>query len=156
MPTRNTPGSTPRHAGFSLIELMTTVVIVAILASIAVPTYTSQIRKSRRTEARNAVLDLAGREERFYSTNNAYSSKPSDLGYSTVTTDTWTTVGTIGSGYYTIVAAVANNASTYIITATTAGIQTSDAQCATFVVDQTGAQSATGSGTNATKDCWGN
>ncbi|HHZ88190.1 MAG TPA: prepilin-type N-terminal cleavage/methylation domain-containing protein, partial [Chromatiaceae bacterium] len=37
--------------GFTLIELMVTIVIVAILASIAIPSYTGQIQKSRRAEA---------------------------------------------------------------------------------------------------------
>ena len=48
-----------RSAGFTLIELMVVVIIATILLSIAIPAYTSQIRKSRRTEARTAVLDLA-------------------------------------------------------------------------------------------------
>ncbi len=52
--------------GFTLIELMVTIMVAAILAAIAVPSYTSQIRKSRRTEARNAVLDAAAREERLF------------------------------------------------------------------------------------------
>jgi len=47
--------------GFTLIELMVTVAIVTILATIAVTSYTSQIQKSRRTEAKSALLDLAGR-----------------------------------------------------------------------------------------------
>ena len=47
-----------RVAGFTLVELMVTILIGAILLAIAVPTYQAQIRKSRRTEARNAVLDL--------------------------------------------------------------------------------------------------
>lgn len=153
MTTRNI-STGARRAGFTLVELMITIVIGAILVSIAIPAYTSQIRKSRRTEARSAVLDLAGREERFYSTNNAYSSNPKELGYSTVVTDTWATVGAIGSGYYTIF--VAATATTYTITATKAGLQNGDAQCATFAINQVGQQTATGSGTNPTADCWGN
>ena len=50
-----------RHAGFTLVELMITVVILAIVVSIAMPSYSVQVRKSRRTEARTALLDLAGR-----------------------------------------------------------------------------------------------
>ena len=55
-------------AGFTLIELMVTVAIVAILATIAATSYTSQVMKSRRTDARNVLLDLAGREEKIFST----------------------------------------------------------------------------------------
>ena len=74
----------PRTQGFSLIELMVTVAIVAILATIAAVTYTKQVQKSRRTDARSAVMDLAGREEKLFSTTNAYSLLPSDLGYGAV------------------------------------------------------------------------
>ena len=73
----------PNSGGFTLIELMVTVAIATILISIAIPAYNTQIRKSRRTEAKTALLDLAGREERFYNTSSPpnYSSTPSDLGY---------------------------------------------------------------------------
>ena len=47
-------------AGFTLIELMVTVAIVGILATIAATSYQSQVMKSRRTDARTALLDLAG------------------------------------------------------------------------------------------------
>ena len=63
--------------GFTLIELMVTVAIVAILSAIAYPAYTEYILKSRRTDAKNALLDLAARQERFYSLNNKYSIVPS-------------------------------------------------------------------------------
>jgi len=66
-------GGRTRTAGFTLIELMIAIVIATVLITIAVPTYQAQIRKSRRTEARMAVLDLASREERFLSTANSYS-----------------------------------------------------------------------------------
>ena len=45
-------------AGFTLIELMIAVAVVAILGTIAMTSYTSQIQKSRRTDARSAVMDL--------------------------------------------------------------------------------------------------
>jgi type IV pilus assembly protein PilE len=139
-----------RAAGFSLIELMVTVGIVAILASIAVSSYSNQVQKSRRTDARNAILDLAGREEKLYSTNNAYSQLPSDLGYGGTG---WPVL--IGSGYYNI-SVVATNAaagSTYTITATPAGAQVKDTTCTSLFVDQTGAQNATPTANTAT--CWG-
>ena len=43
-------------SGFTLVELMVTIMVVAILAAIAIPGYSSQVRKSRRTEARNDGL----------------------------------------------------------------------------------------------------
>src|ERR1700733_13568803 len=87
-----------RHpeAGFTLVELMVVIVIATVLLSIAIPGYQTQIRKSRRTEARTAVLDLASREERFLSTANNYSQTTTDLGYS------GTFPVTVGAGYYTL------------------------------------------------------
>ena len=84
----------------TLIELMVVVVIATILMSIAVPSYMSQVRQSRRIEAKTALLDLAGREERFFSTsvNGAnYSQTSTDLGYPV---GAWPQV--VGSGYYTV------------------------------------------------------
>jgi len=48
------PSPRTSAAGFSLIELMVTVAIATILISIAIPAYNTQIRKSRRTEAKTA------------------------------------------------------------------------------------------------------
>ena len=63
--------------GFTLIELMVVVAIATILFAIAIPSYVTYIRQSRRTEAKTAVLDLAGREERYLSTNpTAYTDVP--------------------------------------------------------------------------------
>jgi type IV pilus assembly protein PilE len=150
MPKQTTP---PKSAarGFTLIELMITVAIVAILATIASTSYNSQVQKSRRTDARSAVLDLAGREEKLFSTTNAYSAAASDLGYAAVGTP-WPI--NIGSNYYNVSVTVGNPATTYVITATPINSQASDTQCTTLFVDQTGLQSSTGSATTAT--CWGN
>jgi type IV pilus assembly protein PilE len=150
MPKQTTP---PKSAarGFTLIELMVTVAIVAILATIATTSYTSQIQKSRRTDARSALLDLAGREEKLFSTTNAYSATLSDLGYSSAT---------VGSGYYTVAIvspdpAQAATIPTYAITATAVGPQLGDTQCLTLSVNQTGLQSSAPATTPAAT-CWGN
>src|SRR5580692_8078769 len=81
--------------GFTLIELMVTVAIVGILATIAVASYQYEIQKSRRTDARSALMDLAGREEKLFSVTNAYSTDPVALGYGTLTP--------VGNGYYNVI-----------------------------------------------------
>lgn len=144
------------NGGFSLIELMITVAIMAILATVAAAVYTSEVQKSRRTDARTALLDLAGREEKLFSVSNAYSATPSDLGYAAVGVPFPITVGT---GYYQVSVATpdpnqAAAAGTYAITATAIGLQASDTQCLTLSVNQLGSQTSTGTGTAAT--CWGN
>jgi type IV pilus assembly protein PilE len=143
-----------RAAGFSLIELMVTVVVASILVAIAVPTYTSQVRTSRRTDAKTALLDLAGREERIFSTNNgAYTAVAANLGYS------GSFPVTVGSGYYQIAAPVVVAGSTtavatFSITATPIGTQVNDTSCASFTINSQGQQSATGSDPSPSVDCW--
>jgi type IV pilus assembly protein PilE len=138
----------PSSKGFTLVELMIVIVIVAILAAIAVPGYTNQIRKSRRTEARNALLDAAAREERFYATNNAYSTASSDLGYGAA----WPT--SVGSGYYSLGAACTSGApcTAYTLTATAISTQVKDTSCTTLTLTSVGVQGSTGTATAAT--CW--
>jgi type IV pilus assembly protein PilE len=143
--------STPRLEGFTLIELMITVAIVAILGTIAMTSYTSQIQKSRRTDARSAVMDLAGREEKLFSTVNAYSATPSDMGYGAPAA-VWPI--TVGSGYYEVSVTVANPPIAYLVTATAIASQAHDTRCMTLSVDSLGSQTSTGTDTAAS--CWGN
>jgi type IV pilus assembly protein PilE len=158
MMTHDTPGNgpIPPSRGFTLIELMITVAIVAILATIAAATYSSEVQKSRRTDARTALLDLAGREEKLFSVTNAYSALPSDLGYAAVGVP-WPI--TVGSGYYQVTVVTPDPAqpaltSSYSITATPISTQVNDTQCKSLSVNQAGLQSSTGTATTAT--CWGN
>jgi type IV pilus assembly protein PilE len=152
----STQSSKRASSGFTLIELMVTVAIVTILATIAVTSYTSQVQKSRRTEAKSALLDLAGREERLFSTTNAYSSDEAFLGYATVSGTPMTNMN-FGNGYYRLTATVAPAVSptTYILTATpVAGTsQAGDTTCGAFSVNQLGVQTVSGTGTPAS--CWG-
>ena len=156
------PLKSRKHAsfGFTLIELMITVAIVTILATIAVTSYSSQIKKSRRTEAKSALLDLAGREERLFSTTNAYSDKQAFLGYAASGTAQMTNVS-FGNGYYKLTAVVPDpgqpaGTPSYLLTAApVAGTsQANDAACGSFSVNQLGVQTVSGTATAAS--CWGN
>jgi type IV pilus assembly protein PilE len=149
-------------SGFTLIELMITLGIAAILAAIAIPMYQKQVQQSRRTDARTAVLDLAGREERYLSVSASYTNVPANLGYAPVGSgNTFPVV--VGSGYYqltvTVPAVVAPNPPTYVVSSVpVAGSpQLKDLQCQYFSVDNTGKQfsSATGAGgTDTSSTCW--
>jgi type IV pilus assembly protein PilE len=146
--------SSRRIGGFTLVELMIACVVLAIIVAIAMPSYQAQVRKSRRADARNAVLDLAGREERFLSIANSYSQTATDVGYAAFPT-------TVNNGYYQLTVTVPDPnqpgvTPSYIITATYFGPQVTDTDCAQFTVNQLGQQAALNSaGAVNTATCWG-
>ncbi len=61
-----------RERGFTLIELMITVAIVAILAAIAIPSYQDSVWKGKRAEAKAAIFKMLQAQERYYTQNNKY------------------------------------------------------------------------------------
>lgn len=122
-------------AGFTLVELMIVVAVIAILAAIAMPSYTDYVRKARRTDAKNALLDLAARQERFMSMNNAYTKVPANLGYGgTFPAD----VLSGNTAYYQINVPTATGTA-FSATATPVGAQAAD-KCGTYSIDQLGTQ----------------
>ena len=157
----STPLEYRKHGslGFTLIELMVTVAIVSILATIAVTSYSSQVQKSRRTEAKSALLDLSGREEKLFSTTNAYSNLEAFLGYAAGGSLTVMTNMPFGNNYYTLTVQVPDpgqapvTPSTYLLTATPVGTQAKDTSCGSFSLNQLGVQTSTGTATAAS--CWG-
>ncbi len=149
------------HNGFTLVELVVTMVVAAILTAIAVPSYLTYVRQSRRTEAKSAILDLASLEERYFSTANAYTNVPANLGFPTPTSGPNTVTNQpVGSGYYTVTipaptAASATAAAGYSITATAIGDQLKDTDCYQFTVDQTGKHTSINSANaDSTTTCW--
>ncbi len=59
--------------GFTLIELMIVVAVVAILSAIAYPSYTEHVRKSRRAQAKVDLVEYGQLAERFHTVQNTYS-----------------------------------------------------------------------------------
>jgi type IV pilus assembly protein PilE len=70
-----------KQKGFTLIELMIAVVIVAILASIAIPSYSAYITRSNRRAAQATMMEIATRQHQIFAANRAYAASASDLGY---------------------------------------------------------------------------
>jgi type IV pilus assembly protein PilE len=132
----NTPRASHRSAGgFTLVELMVTVAIVAILLSIAVPSYSLFMKQSRRGEAEAALMDIAQREQAYLLDQRAYTNSLVTLG---------TTLPADVQAYYTItpVAPAGATPPTFTITAAPkAG--TAQVGDPTLTIDQTGAKTPT-------------
>jgi type IV pilus assembly protein PilE len=100
----------PRAAGgFTFLELMVVVLLVAILAAIAYPTYRDQVRKAHRADAQAVLMQAAQFMERYYTENGTY--KNAVLPYSKSPID-----GTVS--YYAIALTVPDDGSSFTVTAT--------------------------------------
>ncbi|MBF9171937.1 MULTISPECIES: type IV pilin protein [Xanthomonas] len=131
--------------GFTLIELMITVAVVAILAAIAYPSYTEQIRKSRRAQAKADLMELANLAERFHTANGTFANfKLSGGGAFTQSPREG------GSARYLLSLQAAPTASTFTVVATPQGDQVKD-KCGTLSLNQAGTKTAS---TGTTADCW--
>lgn len=67
------------NKGFTLIEVMIVVAIIGILAAIAYPSYDEYVKRGNRTEGQAFLSDVAARQERYFSQNNAYITDTDDL-----------------------------------------------------------------------------
>lgn len=143
-----------RQRGFTLIEMMVVVIIIGILVKIALPAYTNSVQKAYRTDAKSALLDLATREEKFYSVNNQYTATLSNL-YPGLATTTLP-VASGSTSYYTISAPTVSGPPTASVAAFTASAvpNATSAQandpCGTFTITSTGVTSVSTTMTN----CW--
>lgn len=143
-----------KNSGFTLIELIVTMLIVAILSSIAFSMYQHSIIETKRTQAKTALMDLASREQKLYATTNLYSANPADLGYSGSKFPML-----VGDGYYqvdiSVVPATVTVPASFSLTATPVGPQANDTECASFGLNSLGQQTATNTaGQNTASSCW--
>jgi type IV pilus assembly protein PilE len=69
-----------RSSGFTLLEVMIVVVIVAVLAAIALPSYSAHLRKSARAEAQAVLTDAASRQQQFLVDRRRYADSFAALG----------------------------------------------------------------------------
>lgn len=135
-----------KNQGFSLFELMIVLAILTLLMSIAYPSYTDYLIRTRRCDGQTALLDLANRMESYYSRETTYSTatiglnKPSDL----------LTTNLSAGGWYTL-SIIEQTESTFKLLATAREKQALDKACLSLSFDNFGAKTASPGNQSA---CW--
>jgi len=138
------------ESGFTLIELMIVVVVIGILSAVAYPAYTDHMFKSRRSDAKTVLADIASKQQQYFADNKTYANTVAELGVPALST----------KGYYNILmngtgAVVSGGVTIYTgftVTAQpiAAGPQGGDTKCTSLTITSSGKK--THSGTAA--ECW--
>jgi type IV pilus assembly protein PilE len=127
--------------GITLMELLLVVVIIGILATLAYPNYREFAARAKRTEARAALLKIATNQERFYLTNNTFTTDLTRLGFSS---DPYTT----DSDTYSV-SVTSADASNFIAEADYLPSDSEAGKCDKFTIDGRGQKGSSPDG-----DCW--
>ena len=140
-----------RQQGFTLIELMLALVIVAVLLMIAIPTYKRYVYRVRRAEGHSLLMGIAQAEERYYTSFNAYTSDLTKLGYRSEHPQSQ-------HGYYAAEVSLTDGSSAgsaYLAKAVPQNAQAGDA-CGTLSIDDSGDEQPDASHADANSNgrCW--
>ena len=135
--------------GFTLLELMITVAIVGILASIAYPSYQEHVAKSRRSEAANALMVGAQALERYYSANGRYTTT---LNSGVLPSVYPGKVPDNGTAYYEIGVSGTPAPNSFTLMAQRKGVMAGD-DCGDLTINQAG-QVGISNASRTLADCW--
>ncbi len=141
--------------GFTLVELMVTVAIIGIIASIAYPSYIEHVRASRRADAQGALYTLQQAMERFFTVNSTY--EGSDVGGAPAPALGHAASVPTGGGAPTYDLRIANlTATSYTLRAEPVNAQATD-KCQTLTLTSTNVRGIEGAKPAlAVTDCWRN
>jgi type IV pilus assembly protein PilE len=136
--------------GFTLIELMIAVAILAIISAIAIPQYNRYAFRARRADGQKLLLAIANAEERYYAQQNKYADLKT-IGFSSTAT------ATSDNSYYTATV-TATTVGTFVAqgftaTATPQGAQQKDV-CTTLSITDTGAKNPSPTTKTSNGTCW--
>ncbi len=140
-----------RSSGFNLVELMIVVAIIGILATIATTSYTEYVTRSKRSDAKTALLQVQLAQEKYRANCVQYATGFHATTMSCILGGAHNLVSPTNSpnGYYTIAIGSADT-TTYTITATPTF---TDTKCGTLGINQAGTKTITG--TDSVANCWG-
>jgi type IV pilus assembly protein PilE len=148
-----------QQTGFTLIEILIIMAILGVIVAVAYPNYTEQMKKSRRAEAKVALVELVQMQESAFSDNNAYASALNTGGLLCATRGTClldnSELYTPKKNYILTISNATARGYTITATISTTGQQQDDAQCRTFSINQKNQRTAANaSGTDTTAHCW--
>lgn len=127
-----------KNRGFTLLELLVTLIVASIIVAIIYTSYKSSSLRSKRSDAINTILSIQGAEEKYRTNNTSYGTLA----------QVWGNVSTTPQGNYTI--AISNvSATAYTITATAQGYQAGDTGCTAITLAKSGATE-----TRTPAACW--
>jgi type IV pilus assembly protein PilE len=132
--------------GFTLIELMITVAVVAILASVAYPSYIQYIVRTHRSAVQSQMYAVANKQEQYLLDQRSYASTLAALNMALP--------AEVASRYtVTVVADMTTTPPSYLVTATPIGAQLSDTRCGTLTLNHLGVKTKSGTAASVV-DCW--
>jgi type IV pilus assembly protein PilE len=129
-------GLSQKQQGFTMIELMIVVIVMAILSVFAYPSFMDSVRKGNRSDATSALARATANQERYFAASGEYTDDVTDLGLPAT--------GVSEQGLYTIslAAGATGIESSYVVTATavTGRQQEDDTGCTVFSINSLGVQ----------------